>query len=566
MDRKERLRTALDNDKFLVNQYKVEQIEKQPSMIRRMGREVMDKLKIRSEKSEKIRDREMMAVVLREYREEKERRRLEDEKAAAEKRALEEQEEKRLQEMREEEERRSLECDMSRARDYFEINKSRMFRSERAQEIIENDFRERLTTVDDLEEALLEEKEGISKRSIEYEDTEIPVYELTGLPFAVLSHAVDYRYANYSEGRVDIGNQTAQDLLKNPALWERTREEVEALPGYGTRNEDALGDVISTSYANSESNLNTRVSKLGDYYTLCYGFSHPQSDSVLFVTSGDGSTSNTGGKGKAIIRGEEYNAVRDLEGDGGVVMYNETVLRRYDENGKPILPDYIITENGHIAEAALRHAKYFGIPIVNINKAPYEKRLEEKAIEAIDSVNPGDSYDDVSKAVSMLKRAPRYYHEFQQIDSVGRACDSDGHEVQKKLVSGDRIREKIVSFEEIEFEARMRLIEDTLAEGRPENGRFPDGFEYFSVNEREPVGMYAAPGNCNRILVVFRRNGEAKNTSTTVFDGEHIFEPEKALALGHIEAKDLEKADSSYYERLKPLVDAYLGKTEQQVA
>ncbi|MBQ1528081.1 hypothetical protein IIZ77_00330, partial [Candidatus Saccharibacteria bacterium] len=397
-ERFDRLKSGLEAGDYFEEEFERDKIEAEPGMLRKAGRKVMDSLGIYSRVSEKMRDREMMGEVLRTYRAEKEQRRLEVMRREEEREKARETRKREAAEWEEGLARKALESDMSKARKVFETQRQERFEGQRVQEMLERELNERLTTVDGLEEAVLVEEEGVSKRSVEFEGSEIPVYDLIGKPFEMISHAVDYRYANWSLGNANIGNRTAQDLLEHPENWNKRREEVEKEAGYGTRSEDAKGDVISASYVNSEKNLETRVSKFGNYYTLCYGFERVPADSLLYMTNGDGGTSNTGGKSETLLRRSDARAIESLEAMGGVPGYNEVVLRRYGENGEALEPSYIIAENGHITEEAKRHAKYFGVPIVNIELAPYEAKLNEQAREAVESVSRDSSYEEISEA------------------------------------------------------------------------------------------------------------------------------------------------------------------------
>ena len=554
MDRKERLRARLENDEFLEEEFEQQQIVAEPSRAKQFGRKMMDKLGIYSEKSERMRDREMMGVVLAEYREEKARRRLEALKREEELIRARQEREREEAEHQQALERKALEGDMSKARSYFESHKQEKFEGQRVQESLEKELNSRLTTVDGLEEAVLAEEEGVSRRTVEFEGSEIPVYDLTGKPFEMVSHAVDYRYANWSMGNADIGNKTAQDLLVHPEVWERTREEVETEEGYGTRREDAKGDVISCSYVNSEKNIDSRVAKFGGYYTLCYGFERMPADSLLYATGGDGGTSNTGGKGEAALSRSDMGAIERFEGAGGTPMYNEMVLRRYDESGEPLKPSYIIAENGQITEAAMRHAKHFGIPIVNIERKNYDTRLAERAREAIDKVGPESSYDEISEAITVLRRAPAYYHKFHAIEGTGRAFDIKGHEQEKKMAAPGSMEEKIWQLEELEFEKRIDLIEEALRAGDAPGGAKPEGFEFFTAFEEKGNGM---PMSCDSVLVQFRRKGDPRFVKTTAYDGEGMTRVDEAVQMGYMTEEDASKRDSGVYQRLAPIVREY---------
>ena len=578
MDRKERLKAELWEDPFLEEQYEAEKIEVEPSRMRVLGRKVMDSLGVKSTKSELRRDREAMGGALKEYREEKAVRRREaalrreeELKEAASKREREEAEREEALE------RKRLESDMSKAREHFERHTQGKFEAQRAQEVVEREFNSRLTTVEELEEAILEEEEGVAKRFVEFEGEEIPVYDLTGKPFAMISHAVDYRYANYSTGTADIGNKTAQDLLEHPELWERHLEDVVREEGFGTRREDALGDVISTSYVNSESNLRTRVTSYpagsgvkddiseggsvekGRYWSLCYGFEKLEGDAVLYLGSGDGGTSNTGGRGETLVTKGDLSAVENLEGAGGASMYNEVLLRRYDETGRARRPDYIVAEEGHITDTMKRHAVYFGVPIVNVETGVYEKKLEDRAKEAIAGVSEESSYEEITEAIEELRRAPRFYQSFHRIDSVGRKRDKDALDARGWRMYPDGMRETLMRLEDLEFEKSIDFIDDKLREAT-KTGKLPKGLVYFTALEQPATGMYGAPGNCDSLTVIFRQKGESRAVETKIYDGENVLEPEKAMASGYLAEGDLEQADSSYYRRLEPLVRAYRGK------
>ena len=560
MDRKERLKAELWEDPFLEEQYETEKIEAEPSKMRRLGRKMMDSLGVKMTKSELRRDREVMGEALREYREEKAaRRRAEALRHEEERREaiLRQEREKAAQE--EALERKQLESDMNKAREHFEHHKQEKFEGQRVQEMLERELNSRLTTVASLEEAVMAEDEGVTKRTVECEGEEIPVYDLTGKPFEMISHAVDYRYANWSTGHADIGNKTAQELLEHPEVWGRTREEVMQEEGYGTRREDAKGDVISTSYVNSETNIDTRVSGFGNHYTLCYGFEQLPADSLLYVTSGDAGSSNTGGKGETLLSRSDVEGIKRLEGAGGAPGYNEVVLRRYDESGKALRPSYIITENKRMPEAALRHAKYFKIPIVNIERGPYDARLETRAKEAIAGVSEASSYGEISQAIEVLRRAPRFYQVFNRIDSVGRKRDKDAMEARSWRSYPEGMKEAIMRLEDLEFEKRVDFIEEKLREATA-TGKMPEDLVYFTVLEQPATGMYGAPGNCDSLLVMFRQRGESRAVETKFYDGEHVLKPEEAMANGYLKEGDLEQADSSYYQRLKPLAEAYKAR------
>jgi hypothetical protein len=125
------------------------------------------------------------------------------------------------------------------------------------------------------------------------------------------------------------------------------------------------GDTISCSYyTSSERNIDNYIP--GE---LVYGFENVGADSVIQAYNGDGMTGNMIGQRETRL--SDAGALQRLT--ELTVHYNEVVLRRYDENGNPKLPNYIVVRNGKISDVSIRHAKYFNIPIVNIDRSAYRE-------------------------------------------------------------------------------------------------------------------------------------------------------------------------------------------------
>ena len=558
-----------DWSKDAESEFETYKIETPPSQARKIGRGILDSLGLQPKSSERRRDREAMSIALREYREEKEARRLATMRSQEDARQRKAEEARKLAAEAEKREREALERDMSKARAAFEAKTQSRFESERAQELVERELNARLTTVESLEEAALLDDGEVKKRSLEFEGAEIPVFDLEGKPFTMLSHAVDYRHANLKvDGSEAIGVQTFQDLLEHPSLWARSREEVEREEGYGTRGKNALGDTLSVSYINSETNLSTRVSKYGTYYSLCYGFSHIPGDSIIGISSGDAGSSNTAGRAQTDLSRGKLDAIKNLEAMGGTSSYNEVLLRRYDEDGKPKLPDYIITEDDHIPETALRHAKFFNIPIVNIKKPVYEEHLEARALEALDSVSDESSYEEISKAIATIRRSPKFLQSFQPLDGYGRELDMNGLRFQREHAVAGSTQAKLLDLTELEFKKRLDLIEKTIkdttkarVEAIERGDPIPSakGFAFFTAlpTEVRDSKLFNVPGNCNWISIEFRLEGDPRFVKTKLYDGENIIRPEEAFARGASSSERLAQADSGPYERIAKLIPDY---------
>ncbi|MBP5633308.1 hypothetical protein J6X13_00005, partial [Candidatus Saccharibacteria bacterium] len=332
-DRSQRARIdRLKEDGGIDSYEDIAEEEVSPTRAQKAGRALLDILRLSSQKIEAQRNYEAQMAARRELREEAAQR-----------------------------ERAELEADMKDARKMVDTYYDSRLRNQRAQELLERDLNERLTKIDQLEEEALGGNPDVEKSTRSYNGNEIPVYTLHGFPIKMLTHTVDYRRLNDSG---EIGTETYKDVMRDPSIWTERRDISEQTEGFGTREGNARGNTISVSYTNSERNFKSRFT--GE---LVYGFCQVEADSVLSVTNGDGSTSNMEGDAETSISNPDELDM--LEGAEGTNNYNEILLRRYSENGMPKRPDYIVAENGQITETMLRHAEYFGIPIINIDKDAY---------------------------------------------------------------------------------------------------------------------------------------------------------------------------------------------------
>lgn len=461
-------------------------------------------------------------------------------------------------------EEEALARDMATARDVFDYNKRDRFKKQRIQEMVERDLNSHLLTVDNLETEVLSENPEVQKRLVSFEGVDIPIYDLKGLPFSLLSTTIDYRSANKPG---EIGTETFRKVLEDPSVWTERRDEAEKARGFGTRNGDARGDTISTSYWNSERNIGSHVSG-----NLIYGFENVQADSIISVSNGDGGTSNMAGSAETTLLSPD--AIKWLEGAGGTSIYNEVLLRRYSENGIPKRPDYIIVENGRITEESLRHAKYFGVPIVNIERSVYAEKAEKRGEELLASIGEDDAYEEMDGKIAELLSMSRYKSAYRILDGIGRNYDIPRQinptPLERRCLEVSRMEQlKRLGFVKRALEEATRSIESATERGLPMEQGLP-GFEHFHISIRdvqkqlqrteysdEKDSFYSVPGNCNAIDIDFRLKGSSRNVETHVYDGERIYKAEEALANGNRTKEDMENADSSFYDTLEPVVLKY---------
>ncbi len=561
--RVERIRSDIESSPFSLWDYQGRETKEEPSTFTKVRRLIADKLGIKSKRDEERREREAMHVALKEYHKEEAAAKRAHEEDLARIEAERAQREAEYKAEKERREREYIAQGMKQAREAFDLHKRDKFQKQRIQEIVERDLNTCLLKVDDLEVESLSENPEVQKRTVMYEGVEIPVYDLKGLPFAMLSTTIDYRSANKPG---EIGTETYKAVMEDPAIWTRRRDEAEKESGFGTRDDNALGDTISASYYNSERNINSHVT--GE---LIYGFEKVEADSVIAAVNGDAGSSNMAGTAETLLA--DVDAIKHLEGAGGTYIYNEVLMRRYSENGVPKRPDYIITENGRITEAALRHAKFYNVPIVNIEKPVYLEKARKRGEAIIDSISENDSYPEIDKKIDELLTMSSYKTRIRMLEGIGRAYD-----IPRLTVGATPLDEKYLEVSKLEQQKRLEFIRETLEKATKEvrmatekgerAPRKPSGFSYFSAGVQEigDSGFYSAPWNCNWVNVDFKLDGSSRFAKTRVYDGENIYKVDEALARGIKKQEDIDNADSSFYRRLEPIVQEYLDALHENEA
>lgn len=462
---------ASDPDNETLDRYQQERDFRKPSTLRKVGRVTLDVMRIHPQSSEQRRDREAMSLAISEHdAETKSQGQWRDwvqKKQAASERLRQEEEDRK--------EAEALERDMVEAMDVMRQRSHELTIGQRNQEIIEREINSHLLTVDKLEEEVLSGSHEVSKGVIGYDGVQIPIYHLEGIPFSMLSHAVDFRRPSWqNEGHIGVG--TSKALFNNPSIWSKHEEDALADKSYAYDDYNTRGNLISVSYINSESNIDAAYK--GE---LRYGFSKTPSGSFLNFQIGDGGTPNYMDSDEIdnSVRRINYNEVLDglnypRPGWGG---YNEVLLKRYSDTGLPLLPSYIITESGEIADQALRHAKYFNIPIVDINREIYDKKYEDHIEKLIDSLGRDADYVEVARVNDLIhmvdyshnwdKHKDNYWHSRHYEESYD---DPDRKKLKRQFkeeneendrISDDRsryINQCITGISQLEYDKRTDFI------------------------------------------------------------------------------------------------------------
>lgn len=392
--------------------FEKEGIEKQPTLIRKLGRAVMLATFGLPKREEERMYREAMPVALEELnkkQEEENNKILKIQQEALEKeeakakivKGVEEENQRKLEEarqkLREERERRERDerekrereekekeenalsmMTTSRYQNWRESAKNR-YEKQRIQEIIEQDLEKQLIKIEDLEEEALFEESGVKKRMEKYGDKPIEVYDLNGYPFAFLQSDICYKLSGNDMDLLRAGKdpetthrgiESAARLYRDPSVWNKNEEDISG-PTVDVKSE--LSNAIKTSFRrSSDKSIEQRYYRGAD--SICYGFESVSGGQLIGIHAQDGGT--PAGYEKDALGLESVDAVERAIENTPAGKYNEFVIKRYNENGAARRPDYIIAENGLITNDMKRHADYWGIPIININMKYYPERMK----------------------------------------------------------------------------------------------------------------------------------------------------------------------------------------------
>lgn len=415
-----------------------ERIDTPPSTLRKIGRLALDSLGIHSARSEKRRRGEAISIALNEHKKDYE----DNEKYQQEqlqKRQRQEEEERQRQEKEEQrqkkEEQRQFEIqapikireikeELSRKRDkynkeditlekeqleelesffnscisfmeevYQRTSLSELLAETRSlekdlvqlkQELLENRLNSMLLTTSRLEEEVKNGNPEVEKTTEHYKGKEITVYTLKGFPINILSSVVGA-----------IHDYGGEQPLNNVYPWGLTEQERKESSFWGG------SDFISASLS-SEKNFYGNTSGMKNDYNidqlgLIYGFQRIRKHSLIKASTKDVGTSSMEEPKLLYCSMNIFDIVlsgkyfRDRA--GGIPGYNETAFKRYDEDGNPLLPDYIITRNGMLNDRILSAAAHYDIPIINIDRTAYDS----KEVAPIDKLNDDSSYGEIDK-------------------------------------------------------------------------------------------------------------------------------------------------------------------------
>ena len=307
-------------------------------------------------------------------------------------------------------------------------------------DVLELELQEKLTTLSELDLAVSRGEPGISlgflntneslfdnesdgemffdevdnKSSID-QLNEILVYKLSGFPIRFLQHTVDYRLSPDTDTN-STGFIRSQNLLLNPEYWINQDDDI--------RGEKS--NTLSCSYVDSE--INIMHGAATSFFGVAYGFCKIEKNSLIGIYKGDGQTVNNVGEMAAHDGRYEVESLDELAYKS-TSSYNEVFLRRFDANNQSLMPDFLVTYDGFYSDQMVEHAKFFNVPIIDIERNSYVLKQLEIAKDKIQTINSMSQYEEILNVLNYLKFSSL------DIDAYKYLSDSEENEPKSKILN-----------------------------------------------------------------------------------------------------------------------------------
>lgn len=241
-------------------------------------------------------------------------------------------------------------------------------------EAFRTDFNERATGPEQFAEWVASGEEGIIEEETECDGEKIKVYHLTGHEFLDLVHCIDYRGSKADKIIYPEVYKKSKAIRDDPSNWI-------TIPAENNPKNISNG-LAKTSTANNIS-CSLVSDKVPDGHwgdneeAIYYGFSNLGRRGIVKAGRGDmgvhqGWTSTIGDEAEV----RTIQTIDEIQDNNGA---NEVAFDRYEEdNGRPILPDFVYCPNGietvdSLTDAQKQHAAYFHVPIVILHREFYDK-------------------------------------------------------------------------------------------------------------------------------------------------------------------------------------------------
>lgn len=439
-------------------------------------------------------------------------------------------------------ERTIKEAEFLKATDSLHQKKHNTIVAHAKQEQAERAFNAELTTIDDLDEAILAEENGISKTSVEYNGKEIPVYDLTGYDIKFIQHRLDYKIVRGVSGLYN--SSIAQMVINDPSIW---ASKMSDLPK--PNNSDYYGYIISATYMDTAVNYANSGIVQDQSGGVTYGFSRLLPNSLIGTNTSDGSTPNATNINDASLASKNFMTPQYLA-ENSAKTYNEVAFRRYDDQGTPVKPDFIIAD-GPISEDQKRHAAFFNIPIINIHSKVYWDRECQSSLESIDkglaSISPDSTYDEIFATASAIQKemafnGGTYGMIYENLDKQPISPGSPMFRTPTIKDGSIEIKErtdKLNQLKKLEQEKRLAIIKGKLAQAIQTGQPDPDIKFISHMLEGRPF---------------VDKDGDTKISSISMIKINMMVNDNDS-----VETIFQKSGPSQLYEKLAPLVDKYIA-------
>ena len=524
------------------------------------------------EKSEKRQELEAMHIVYEQHLEEQKRMQAEFEEWLKEKaepeeqRRIEAEQREKAEFEAEQREKAEFEADFIEGMNTHRYYRHERLKGERVQEIAEKNFNEAMTNLEELDICAEIGESGISKRTVEYEGKQITVYDVSGYPLSYLQHNIAYKGTGGSIDAHSSGSSTAKQLQDDPSMWIRNYED-EVATHEVDYTSTAKSNTISTSYVNTETPNFWRASMAGWDDGVFYGFNHLEPDSILQIFKGDGGTTNDIGRQHTYMSEYDIMSPNELSvpETSEQYSYNEVQIRRYGEHGESKRPDFIVTmfhdnnPNSGLNAVSLKHAAFFGIPIININTKVYQDKIEQGLYSSLSKISENDDYSKIREVIDTA--ASSKYMDLR-MDNLGLMSFDDVCEKNYSSVDPKKV-EILKKASAIEVEKRIELLEDRLKNEIDQLKNATENGEDYSpelIVEHVHYGEKGDGASENALMFsvvrIDKNRLDSPRFSTILYDGEHLSPEGKDWLQGYHQS-------SEAYNRLSGLVDEYLNLKKQ---
>ena len=359
------------------------------------------------------------------------------------------------------------------------------YNRERAQELLERGLNDRMDiSLEDIDAYSKTEGSEVIGYQTDYDGKTIQVYDLAGMPFRYIQHAIDYK-SSMAQQEGTLGNEVSKQLKDDPSVWMNGLENTN-----GSNN-------LSVSYIN----LGNKVSRDHKIKTKCaYGWLSFPADSVINAGWTDLHSGQNEGNDPTKIDKSKVNLIDALDQpteDMALGPYNEIVMRRFGENGKPRAPEFIISDG--MNDLAKKHAAYYGVPIININKHDYDikdsvKELSEK--EQAGTISAEEKID-----LDCKELLGEFFSNYEQSSLVNRYTGkTKAEEIKDALSDYERIKNLPISSLEFEDQNSVMYLEEIRekkeveawkARGKDINlGNIPNIYDAMTIDEKVTAGEY----------------------------------------------------------------------------